>query len=81
MYWIALGMRSAFLPDEAAALEVVAAATTETVVVLGIWAVAVSGDAEGAAAMARRQTGSQVEAARDATFSACADGGSIADEL
>jgi ABC-2 type transport system permease protein len=70
MYWIALGMRSAFLPNEAAALEVAGSwRTTETVVVLGIWAVA------GALVtprvlrrMARRQTGSQVEAARDATL-------------
>ncbi|WP_404388778.1 ABC transporter permease [Humibacillus xanthopallidus] len=69
-YWIALGMRSAFLPDEAAALEVTGSwRTTETVVVLGIWALA------GALVtprvlrrMARRQTGSQVEAAREASL-------------
>jgi ABC-2 type transport system permease protein len=69
-YWIALGMRSAFLPDEAAALELGGSwRTTQTVVVLVVWAVA------GALVtprvlrrMARRQTGSQVEAARDASL-------------
>lgn len=67
MYWVALGMRSAFLPDEAAALEIGDSwRTWETVGVLGAWAVA------GALVtplvlrrMARRSTGSQVEAARD----------------
>jgi hypothetical protein len=40
MYWIALGMRSAFLPDEAAALEVGGSwRTWETLGVLGAWAV------------------------------------------
>ena len=70
MYWIALGMRSAFLPDDAAALEVGDSwRTWETLGVLGVWAVA------GAVLtpivlrrMARRQTGSQVEAARDASL-------------
>jgi ABC-2 type transport system permease protein len=68
MYWLGLGMRSAFLPDTAAALEITGTwRTGQTVVVLGVWAVL------GAAAtpkilrrMARRQTGSQVQAARDA---------------
>ena len=69
-YWIALGMRSAFLPEEAAALELGGSwRTTQTVIVLVVWAVA------GAIVtprvlrrMARRQTGSQVEAARDASL-------------
>lgn len=68
MYWLGLGMRSAFLPDSAAAVEVGGSwRTAETVLVLGTWAVV------GALAtpmvlrrMARRQTGSQVQAARDA---------------
>jgi ABC-2 type transport system permease protein len=68
MYWLGLGMRSAFLPDAAAALEIGASwRTWQTVAVLGAWAVV------GALLtpkvlrrMARRSTGSQVEAARDA---------------
>ena len=67
MYWLGLGMRSAFLPDSAAALEIGDSwRTLETVLVLGVWAVA------GAVLtpillrrMARRQSGSQVQAARD----------------
>ena len=70
MYWLGLGMRSAFLPDEAAAAEIGGSRRTlETVAVLGAWAVA------GAIVtpivlrrMARRQTGSQVQAARDASL-------------
>lgn len=70
MYWMGLGMRSAFLPDAAAAQEIGESwRTWETVAVLGGWAVA------GAVVtplvlrrMARRQTGSQVEAAREATM-------------
>ncbi len=66
MYWLGLGMRSAFLPDSAAALEVGGSwRPTQTALVLGAWAVA------GALVtpvvlrrMARRQSGSQVEAAR-----------------
>lgn len=68
MYWLGLGMRSAFLPDEAAALEVGGSwRTLETVGVLGAWAVL------GALVtplvlrrMARRQSGSAVEAGREA---------------
>lgn len=68
MYWLGLGMRSAFLPDSAASLEVGESwRTLETAAVLGAWAVA------GAIVtpmvlrrMARRQTGSQVQAAKDA---------------
>lgn len=70
MYWVSLGMRSAFLPDEAASLEIGDSwRTLETVAVLGAWALV------GALVtpmvlrrMARRQTGSQVEAARDASL-------------
>jgi ABC-2 type transport system permease protein len=68
MYWVGLGMRSAFLPDSAAAMEVGGSwRTLETVLVLGAWAVV------GALVlpalmrrMARRQSGSQVAAAREA---------------
>ena len=70
MYWMGLGMRSAFLPDSAAALEAGGGwQTPETVLVLGAWAIA------GALVtpvvlrrMARRQTASQVEAARQAAL-------------
>ena len=68
MYWLGLGMRSAFLPDSAAVLEIGQTwRTLETVLVLGAWAVA------GAIVtprvlrrMSRRSTGSQVLAAREA---------------
>ena len=68
MYWLGLGMRSAFLPDEAAALVVGDSwRTLETVAVLGVWAVV------GAVLtpvvlrrMSRRSTGSQVQAAKEA---------------
>lgn len=68
MYWLGLGMRSAFLPDSLAALEVGGSwRTPQTVLVLGAWAVA------GLLAtplvlrrMARRQSGSKIEAARQA---------------
>jgi len=70
MYWMGLGMRSAFLPDAAAAAELGGSwRTLETVAVLGAWAVV------GALVtpsllrrMARRQTGSQVQAAREASL-------------
>jgi ABC-2 type transport system permease protein len=70
MYWMGLGMRSAFLPDAAAAAEVAGSwRTLETVLVLAVWAVV------GAiltpmvlSRMSRKQTGSQVEAAREATM-------------
>ena len=70
MYWLGLGMRSAFLPEAAASLEIGGSwRTTQTVLVLLAWAVA------GALIMprvlrrmARRQTGSQVEAAREASM-------------
>ena len=68
MYWLGLGMRSAFLPDSAASVEIGDSwRTLETVAVLGVWAVI------GALVvpallrrMARRQSGSQVAAAREA---------------
>lgn len=68
MYWLGLGMRSAFLPDFAAALEVGGSwRTGQTVAVLGAWAVA--GMLVTPAVlrrMARRQSGSQIDAAREA---------------
>ncbi len=70
MYWLALGMRSAFLPDEAKVLEVGESwRTLETVGVLGLWAVVgIALTPVVLRRMARRQTGSQVEAARDASL-------------
>lgn len=70
MYWLGLGMRSAFLPDEAADLEVGSSwRTVETVGVLGVWAVlGIAVVPMVLRRMARRQTGSQVEAARDASL-------------
>ena len=70
MYWLGLGMRSAFLPDSAAAIEIGGSwRTPETVLVLAAWAIV------GAVLtpivlrrMARRQSGSQVEAARQAAL-------------
>jgi ABC-2 type transport system permease protein len=68
VYWLGLGMRSAFLPDSAAALEIAGSWRTGwTALVLAVWA------AIGwiltpivLRRMARRQSGSQVAAARDA---------------
>jgi ABC-2 type transport system permease protein len=67
MYWVGLGMRSAFLPDAASALEIGGSwRTLETVAVLGAWAVAGALIAPMVLRrMARRQSGSQVEAARE----------------
>jgi ABC-2 type transport system permease protein len=67
MYWVGLGMRSAFLPDAASALEIGGSwRTLETVAVLGAWAVAGALIAPVVLRrMARRQSGSQVEAARE----------------
>lgn len=67
VYWLGLGMRSAFLPDAAATLEISGTwRTTGTVLVLTLWAVV------GLALvprvlrrMARRQSGSAVAAAKD----------------
>lgn len=67
MYWLGLGMRSAFLPDAAAAIEVGGSwRTTETVLVLTAWAViGILVAPRVLRRMARRQSGSQVEAARE----------------
>jgi ABC-2 type transport system permease protein len=70
MYWIGLGMRSAFLPESAAALEVGESwRTVPTALVLGAWAIV------GTIVtplvlrrMARRQSASQVAAAREAAL-------------
>jgi ABC-2 type transport system permease protein len=67
MYWVGLGMRSAFLPEAAAVLEIGESwRTLETVAVLGAWAVAGALIAPIVLRrMARRQSGSQVEAAKE----------------
>jgi ABC-2 type transport system permease protein len=69
-YWIGLGMRSAFLPDAAAAAELGGSwRTGQTVLVLGAWAVAgLLVTPAVLRRMARRQSGSQVAAARDAAL-------------
>ena len=70
VYWLGLGLRSAFLPDAAAALEVGGSwRTGTTVAVLAAWCVAGLLVAPGVLRrMARRQSGSQVQAARDAAL-------------
>lgn len=67
MYWLGLGMRSAFLPDAAAALEIGGSwRTLETVVVLAAWAVVGMLLAPRVLRrMAQRISGSFVEAARE----------------
>jgi ABC-2 type transport system permease protein len=67
-YWIGLGMRSAFLPDAGASLELGGSwRTGPTVLVLTAWAVAgLLVTPVVLRRMARRQSGSQVAAARDA---------------
>jgi ABC-2 type transport system permease protein len=67
MYWVGLGLRSVFLPDEAAALEVTESwRTLETLLVLGGWAaVTIALLPMVLGRMARRTSGSQVEAARE----------------
>ena len=69
-YWIGLGMRSAFLPDAAAAVEVGDSwRTGTTVLVLGAWAVfGLLVTPRVLRRMARRQSGSQVQAAREAAL-------------
>lgn len=66
IYWLGLGMRSAFLPDSATVLEIGGSwRTTPTVIILSLWAIA--GFVISPVVlrrMARRQSGSQVEAAR-----------------
>ena len=68
MYWLGLGMRSAFLPDSAAVLEIGGSwRTLATVLVLAAWAVAgMLLTPRVLRRMTRRSTGSQVEAAREA---------------
>jgi len=67
IYWLGLGMRSAFLPEAAATLEIGGSwRTTETLLVLAAWAIAGMALAPRVLRrMAQRQSGSQVEAARD----------------
>ena len=67
MYWLGLGMRSAFLPDGAAALEVGGSwRTLETVGVLVAWAIAGMLLAPRVLRrMANKQSGSAVQAARE----------------
>ncbi|MGY1621335.1 ABC transporter permease [Geodermatophilus sp. SYSU D00965] len=69
-YWIGLGMRSAFLPDAAAAVELGGSwRTGQVVLVLAAWAVAgLLATPVVLRRMARRQSGSQVAAARDAAL-------------
>ncbi len=70
MYWLGLGMRSAFLPDSAAAMEIAGSwRTPETVLVLAAWAViGMVLTPIVLRRMSRRQSGSQVAAARDAAL-------------
>jgi ABC-2 type transport system permease protein len=67
-YWIGLGMRSAFLPDAAAAAEIGGSwRTGMTIAVLAAWAIAGLLVAPGVLRrMARRQSGSKVQEAREA---------------
>jgi ABC-2 type transport system permease protein len=67
MYWLGLGMRSAFLPDAAVTLEIGESwRTAQTLIVLSLWAIAGFLVAPIVLRrMARRQSGSIVEAARD----------------
>jgi ABC-2 type transport system permease protein len=67
VYWLGLGMRSAFLPAEAAALEVGGTWRTGwTVAVLAAWAIAGALIAPAVLRrMSRRQSGSAVEEARE----------------
>lgn len=67
VYWLGLGMRSAFLPDAVAALEIGGSwRTLQTVAVLSAWAVFGMLVAPAVLCrMARRQSGSAVEAARE----------------
>jgi ABC-2 type transport system permease protein len=70
MYWLGLGMRSAFLPDSAAALEIAGSwRTPETALVLAAWAIiGIVVTPLVLRRMARRQSASQVEAARQAAL-------------
>lgn len=68
VYWLGLGMRSAFLPDAAAAAELTGSwRTGQVALVLTAWAVVgLLVTPVVLRRMARRQSGSQVAAARDA---------------
>lgn len=68
MYWLGLGMRSAFLPDSYMVAEIGGSwRTLQTVAVLGAWAIVGALVAPALLRrMARRQSGSQVAAAREA---------------
>lgn len=68
IYWMGLGMRSAFLPDSYVGAEIGDSwRTLETVAVLGTWAVVGALVAPALLRrMARRQSGSQVAAAKEA---------------
>ena len=68
MYWLGLGMRSAFLPDSYVDAEIGGSwRTLETIAVLGVWAVVGALVAPALLRrMSRRQSGSQVAAAKEA---------------
>jgi ABC-2 type transport system permease protein len=62
IYWLGLGMRSAFLPDSAAAPEITGTwRTWQSVVVLSAWAVGAVVTPFVLRRMSRRSTGSQVQ--------------------
>ncbi len=67
LYWLGLGMRSAFLPDSAAMFEIGESwRTLQTVLALSVWAAAGLAVAPAVLRrMARNQSGSQVEAAKE----------------
>lgn len=67
MYWLGLGMRSAFLPDSAAVVEIGGSwRPLQTVAVLAAWAIAGAVIAPRVLRrMARRQSGSAMQAARE----------------
>ena len=67
MYWLGLGMRSAFMPDAAMVMELGESwRTGQTVLVLSVWAVVGSVVAPAVLRrMAQRQSGSAVQAARE----------------
>ncbi|NEK60498.1 ABC transporter permease [Geodermatophilus sabuli] len=69
-YWIGLGMRSAFLPDAAASIEIGDSwRTGMTVLVLGAWAVfGLLVTPRVLRRMAQRQSGSQVQEAKEAAL-------------
>lgn len=69
-YWISLGMRSAFLPEAAATVELGGSwRTGMTVLVLGAWAVfGLLVTPRVLRRMARRQSGSQVQEAKEAAL-------------